>query len=209
MQAAIAEMVDTERTEALTMRHIATKIGVSAPALYIHFASKESLLFEASERIAAAGIAMRDALANSGNPVVDLMVRMGGVMTTIHKHPDVYRTLMMTDYELTPAEYRGDKVFDMVPFQTSLAAIRAAQAGGNLDIELDPHMTTLLILFVMHGYLSLRLTKPDLNMPDNDDLLRAMSLLIIKGLGGDVKLVDDIVERTRTHRISGGLGTVS
>ena len=209
VEAAIAEMLNTERTEPLTMRYIATKIGVSAPAIYIHFSSKEALLFEASERIAAAGIALRVAQSKGDNPIVDLLTRMSGIMDNIQVYPDVYRTLMMTDREFTPDDYRGNKVYNMVPFQTSLSAISQAQKLGQLSADLDPHVSSLMVLFLMHGYLTLRLTKPDLEMPDQDELLGAISRLLIGGFGGDIKLVDDIIAGARNQRIIGADGATA
>ncbi len=193
LQVAMEELVSSERTESLTMRSIAAKVGVTAPALYLHFPTKEDLLFEAAERLAAISVELRKKIGNTGHPLADLLARMGAIIVHAPTYPDVYRTLMMSDSAAAPERFRGDAIFEMAPFQMSLESVRAAIASGDLPSDLDPHMASLLIMFVMHGYMSLRLAKQDMTLPTGNELIEAISRLLVRGLGGDPAIVDLVV----------------
>lgn len=51
---ACAELVAEEGLAALSLRKVAERVGIKAPSIYVHFASKEALLAEAGRQASAA-----------------------------------------------------------------------------------------------------------------------------------------------------------
>jgi AcrR family transcriptional regulator len=100
--AAALEILEAEGPEALTMRHLAARLGIQAPSLYKHVASKEDLrallIAEALRQFGAAGHEAVDVPSpRSGRP------RAGRALARAYRdwapaHPHLYR--LVTEGEL-------------------------------------------------------------------------------------------------------------
>lgn len=89
---AASELVDAEGLDALTLRALSARVGVSRQAPYLHFADKRALL------AAVAGEGLRierrwaiDAMASASGPTEALMAILRAHMRLRREHPGVYK----------------------------------------------------------------------------------------------------------------------
>lgn len=138
--AAARELLEQEGAEALSMRRIASKVGIQAPSIYKHFADKaalenaliSSLFEEQAERFEAA-------VASSDDPIGAIAAAYRGFATD---HPHLYRlmTERWLDREnLTPgAEERAARpVVEAFGGDRDLARAAWAFAHGMTILELN------------------------------------------------------------------------
>ncbi len=93
------QLLATEGSEALTMRRLATELGIKAPSLYKHFPDKQAVEAALIDRgFLIWGNAARRAIAQPGDPIVN-MART--YRTVAREHPHLYR--LMTDATLDRA----------------------------------------------------------------------------------------------------------
>jgi AcrR family transcriptional regulator len=159
--------IQTQGAEALTLRGVGDRLGVSRTALYRHFADKQALL----EEVAADGFRMlRTALleawtvAGQGRAGLDAM----GVayVRFALAHPSHYRVMFGGLRERREKRYQpegGDESTDA--FRVLVEAIVAEQAAGRVRDD-EPMPLALYIWSVVHGVAMLGLDgmlPPDLD----------------------------------------------
>jgi AcrR family transcriptional regulator len=139
--AAVAlDLLETEGSEALSMRRLADRLGIKAPSLYKHFPDKRSL--EAA--IISTGFelqaqAFESAAAEAGDPLAALA---GAYRRFAAEHPHLYR--LMTEHELhrellAPGveERAARPLIDALGGDADLARATWAFAHGMTILELD------------------------------------------------------------------------
>jgi AcrR family transcriptional regulator len=120
--AAARAILEGEGPDALTMRHIAERLGIRAPSLYKHFPDKQAL--EAAI-ISAAFEEQADVFERVVEEGEDPLAALGAAYRRFAlAHPHLYR--LMTDREL-----RRDLLVPGVEERAGLAIYRAA--GENVD----------------------------------------------------------------------------
>lgn len=172
---------------ALTLRDLARRVGVSAAALYAHFADKDALL----AAIAAAGFvrlraALEAAIGGDGDPVTQF-VRMGSAYVRFGMdHPALYK-LMFASEEL-PAR-RGEFPQLQAAAETAFTALTAMlerlQARGVLRPG-DAAADSLAVWAHVHGLTSLIITGRTACVaepaPTAPEVVRASLTLLLDGL---------------------------
>jgi TetR/AcrR family transcriptional regulator, tetracycline repressor protein len=78
-------IADAEGIEAVTIRRLATALGVTPMALYWHYRTKEDLLAGLADRVLDAV----EVPARSGNWAVDIRAAMVAMVTAMRPHPQV------------------------------------------------------------------------------------------------------------------------
>jgi AcrR family transcriptional regulator len=115
-------IIDAEGLDALTMRHIAERLGIRAPSLYKHFPDKQSLeaavISAAFEEQAAL---FERAIAGQADPLTALAASYRAYALA---HPHLYR--LMTDREL-----RRDLLQPGVEERAGRSVYRAAGEDAN------------------------------------------------------------------------------
>lgn len=107
---AASEILETEGREALTLRAVASRAGVSAMAPYRHFADKSALLVEVGTlgfvRLQAA---LAEADAAAADPRAALVAQAGVHVRFAAAHPDLFRLMFGPDPRIggDPAEMIG------------------------------------------------------------------------------------------------------
>src|SRR5689334_18844971 len=79
------EIADAEGIEAVTIRRLATELGVTPMALYWHFRTKEDLLAGLADRVLDA-LELPD---RGGDWAEDIRAAMGALVTAMRPHPQV------------------------------------------------------------------------------------------------------------------------
>ncbi len=148
--------------EATTMRAIADRLEYTAPAIYHHFADKESLLRElVTQDVGALGLLFQR-LGEVADPV-ERMVRLGmGYVRFGLEHPQHYRLLFMTPG--AKKEIRGENgcAVEENPESDAYAILHTAiteavRAGRFREGYGDPDRVSQICWAAVHGLVSLHM----------------------------------------------------
>jgi AcrR family transcriptional regulator len=147
-----------ERTgseEAVSIRSVAAEVGVSTPAIYLHFADKAALIDAVCvEVFAELDASMVEASKGAGHPMDELRLFGLEYVRFARTHPEQYRIVMMTrrpdhrDHEQFPA------------FRHLVELVAKCQAAGVFDATVSPEEIGLTLWAAAHGAASLMVSKP-------------------------------------------------
>lgn len=165
--------------EGLTMRGIASRLGISATALYQHFDSKTAILREI--RLFGHELGEREVLeplSSISDPLARIRAFAVGYIRFARTHPWLYTVLMeceQIDYETLNADERGHF---LRPLETVRRWLREGRERGAIAAEIDPDMTSLRVVATLHGLCSMlnsgRVDEhhPAFPIHDHDDFIR-------------------------------------
>ena len=158
---AAREILVAEGLHAVSLRRVASRLGVTAPALYAHVADKRDLLQGIAEQEVQRLLAQFDRI-DADDPIERVRLQCHAYMDYACSNPDLFRAMFLFRPELT-AEPRGDQA-PLVSRLLDRAAepVRAARQSGRLDDHVDPELAALTIWTAVHGAASLLLTGPRL-----------------------------------------------
>jgi AcrR family transcriptional regulator len=149
------KMIQNEGVQALTLRGVGARLGVSRTALYRHFAHKEALL----ARVAAEGFkrfheALASAVARAAKRREDPLPAMAiAYITFARSNPSHYQTMfsgVLTDWRQYPdLILHADAAFDVL-----LDTIRAQQKDGRIRAG-DPLELAEITWAMSHGIATL------------------------------------------------------
>lgn len=129
-----------------TTRDIAGAAGMSPAAVYVHYRSKEELLFELSR--AGHRKTIEDLDAND-DPAASPVDRLASVMRGFAEwHARGHTTARIVNYELTALDTEHRREIGMLRAEITRrvrAVVDAGIAAGDFDID-DPHTTTTALL---------------------------------------------------------------
>ncbi|MBX6766316.1 MAG: TetR/AcrR family transcriptional regulator [Actinomadura rubrobrunea] len=151
--AAAAELLDEGGPEAVTLREVGRRAGVSHNAPYKHFADKEALLAAVAAReLRAHGAVLAELLARPGAPVDQVRAAMHAYISWALDHPLrfklVYGRWTRDSEELGEAATAAHTLL--------LDVVGRAQRAGALPGD-DPERLAGLLLAVAHGAVDLSL----------------------------------------------------
>jgi AcrR family transcriptional regulator len=171
--AAAERLLRSESVEALSLRAVAREVGVSAPALYLHFADRRALVWavlehQFAELTTAATSGMTSATNTSAEPA-DPRGRLRGWCLAYCRfglaNPGHYRAMFESwaaeRVDLPLAELPGHDLW-----QSLLGAVAAC---GVPDSERDE--LGILTWAGLHGLVSLRINKPSFPWPQIERLV--------------------------------------
>jgi AcrR family transcriptional regulator len=147
-------IIEEKGLEALSLREVARRLGVSHQAPYKHFASRDHILAELIARAMSTFADALDSRERHGDPILDLESMGRAYMDYAVRHPLNYRLMfgsMLENPETHPSILQAG--------QRAFGILRAAIAGLNRldairsddDIELDALFTWATV----HGTVSL------------------------------------------------------
>lgn len=169
-------MVEAGSVDAVSMRAIATAVGVTPPAIYAHFNDKDDL-FEAicDRRFAQLNEALR-VMEEIEDPLQGLMAGGRAYIRFGLDHPEAYRFLMATKTEddwadtwETTEPTQGD-----IAFMSLVNKVGQCVEAGALR-QMDPLEGALILWAGVHGLVMLIITHPNYEWPADltDKLLEA------------------------------------
>lgn len=181
----------SEGRDHLTMRRLAERAGISAPAIYRHFKNKEELfhaILEQGVRMMSETVHACPALGE--NPAPDeILQRIRLLPETLllfsRKHPEYYDALFMVPRTM-PEGMIEPPLFirrHLEPLRRSILEALEAGIRTGLFIEMNPLETTVSLLGTCHGLIALaRLGIPVFNAVDFDKLYRTSVDRFITGI---------------------------
>ena len=173
-------LMETGDSDALTVRAIAEAVGVSPPAIYLHFPDKDALVVAVCED---AFVALDDYIEQAAAGIDDireqLHVRGRAYIDFGLDNPEHYRILFMT----RPATLKPETEFPVpAAFMHHIESVQRAHDAGVLPAGTDPMLAAITLWAGVHGITSLMIAKPKFPWPDADVVIDEMLSTLIKGL---------------------------
>lgn len=122
----------------VSLRDLARTIGVSAPALLHHFASKEKLYSAVLDRIRVSVEPVALACSDHGDPIEDVVAIVDGLVRWTREH-DAYSRILLRELLDNESRALSARKWHLAPLVARLAErVRRAQGAGctTLDAEL-------------------------------------------------------------------------
>src|SRR5919199_820237 len=158
--------------EALSLRAVAREVGIAPTSIYLHFRDKEEILWEVSEaRFRELGQHMDKMAAQASSPAEALRARAIAYCRYGLDHPNHYRVLFGSEpiekAKRSLSKLPGGWVFEGL--RGSVA--RALRSEG--AARTDPFLSTLVLWATLHGFVTLRVNKPQFPWPPIEQLVDA------------------------------------
>jgi AcrR family transcriptional regulator len=154
VQSTLALLADTP-VERITTRQVAHELGISQPALFRHFRSRneilEAVVAQTREEL---GHLAADVLGRKGAPLASLEALMLGLVDYVARNPGMPRLLFHDAGCGERASYH-QPLEQLVSMQRSLVAglVRQAQQSGEVSGDADPELAAKLLVASLQGLL--------------------------------------------------------
>ncbi|HEY3737819.1 MAG TPA: TetR/AcrR family transcriptional regulator [Jatrophihabitans sp.] len=175
-------LIETDGVEAVSIRAVAQRVGVTAPSIYLHFADKDALIDAVvSDVFAELDAAIASAAAGVSTPLARLLAEGVAYVRWAVEHPEHYRVaVMQTDH--TPPDV--DDVIREGAFARLMETVQECIAAGIFPPG-DPLPLALELWTSAHGVAALVIAKPYIPWGDVETLARRA--LTAAGLGHAVE----------------------
>lgn len=176
-------LITTNDQSALSIRAIASAVGVTPPSIYLHFADRTDLVFAVIERHAEQlEQAMADAAAGIDDPWERIRRRGYAYLKWGLANPEHYRILMMSRPDDTPERFIDERLADTAGLVPVAADVVDAVASEQVTGQGDPLETTKMLWMMIHGVVSLLISKPEFPFGPVDELYERLFELVQRGL---------------------------
>ncbi len=166
---------------AVSIRAVASAVGVTPPSIYLHFADKDELIWAVCDR-QFSKLATRMRAAAQGQDPLGALTAMGRAYVRFGlENPEQYRIIFMNREEREPPWVTPEHMAELTAFGDLFAAVREAIDTGALR-PLDPLVVSLGLWAAVHGVTSLLLAKPGFPWPDHQGLVDHMLRTQLEGL---------------------------
>jgi len=195
LQAAMDLLRETGDEASVSLRAVAQRVGVSVPAIYLHFEDKAALLDAVcGEVFEALHVAMKEAAAGAPDPFQALRRQGIAYVHFALANPEHYRIVMMR----SNAGHDPNEEIASGAFAYLLDSVVACEALGIL--EGDPVELGLRLWAAAHGVAALLIAKPSFPWPPAEELVERAIHASGLGIAAASRLPellppDDIVER--------------
>jgi AcrR family transcriptional regulator len=176
-------LVSTGDENAVSIRAIAQRVGVTPPSIYLHFADKESLLWAVCERQFEIFDAVLEAADATTDDPLEALRRRGEAYAHFGlEHPEAYRLMfmgrsMVADRHADTIDKSGGSAFTH-----HVEAVRRAVDAGALRDDLDVVRAAIFLWSGMHGITSLLISLASFPWPERDELVRQVCALQLRAL---------------------------
>lgn len=183
IDSAIELLADLQNVEALSIRAVTARAGVTPTALYLHFADKEALIEAVKERCFAELISYcaRARAAAPDDPRAELEAGCSAYIQFSDERPGYYRVLFHTPHQ-PPCEPPAE------PQTMSLEELQAEWPPGAIEAlgqlidsvqhclpqASNPVPPSMMIWAGLHGYIGLRRSIPDVPFAPPDEYVRRL-----------------------------------
>lgn len=182
VEAAASVLADTGDENALSIREVARRAGVTPPAVYLHFEDKSALVRAALEAQFGELVAhVGGALQGTDDPAATLRAGCRAYVEFAETRSGAYRMLFGGFQPADVSTGSQPNSLAAIPgreaFGQLVAGVRACQDAGSIRPG-TPERDATLIWVGLHGMVSLRRARPDFPWPPTgellDDLLQRM-----------------------------------
>lgn len=161
LQAAKDLLADTGDVDAVSVRAVAQRVGVSTPSLYLHFADKSALIDAVCEDVfTALDRVMEDAAAEYSDSFEGLRARGMAYVRFAFANPEHYRLAMMRRPQDSGAAFSEEDIVASTTYHHLVEAVRACVDEGVFAPDTDVFVVATALWASTHGAVSLVLAKP-------------------------------------------------
>lgn len=178
-------LAETGDEDAVSLRAVAERVGVSVPSIYLHFADKKALLDAVcAEVFAALDVRLREAGAAGVDPF-DALRRQGNAYVHFAlENPEHYRIVMMKEHEAGPQA--PDVLIASGAFGYLVESVGACIEAGVLAG--DAVELALGLWAATHGVAALLVAKPSFPWPERDAFIDRTVCMAGIGLAATARL---------------------
>jgi AcrR family transcriptional regulator len=189
---AAKELFLEEGFAATTIRKIADRVGVSAPALYLYFADKDAIMVALCDQTFGFLIAEMGRIEHEGLKPVEQLRQCGRAYINFGlKHPREYWLTFMSGNTPKPIKERGHKPEDIDPTQPGMTGaiafarlveqLRGIEAAG-IKLKHPPESAAELCWMGLHGLVAALINNPEFPWTGRDELIEGMLDLVTQGI---------------------------
>ena len=190
---------DTGSEEAVSLRAVAQRVGVSVPSIYLHFADKQALLDAVcAEVFEALHVAMRTASAEAADPFESLRQQGNAYVRFALANPEHYRIVMMRQPAVEETHDPSDEIASGA-FGHLLQGVADCIELGVLEGE--PIDLGLKLWAAAHGVASLLITKPLFPWPPVEEFVDATMCMAGMGLAAGSRLPKEVAATDLVARL--------
>jgi AcrR family transcriptional regulator len=190
--AAAKELFLEEGFAATTIRKIADRVGVSAPALYLYFADKDAIMLALCDQTFGFLIEEMGRIERKGlKPLVSLRQCGKAYINFGLKHPREYWLTFMSGNTPKPIKVRGHKPEDIDPSQPGMTGaiafarlveqLRGFEAAG-VKLKYPAESAAELCWMGLHGLVAALINNPDFPWTTRDELIEGMLDMVSEGI---------------------------
>jgi AcrR family transcriptional regulator len=181
---AARKIILSEGHEALTLRRLGRDLGVTAPAMYGYFESKEDLLRAVAQREFETFVREYDQIA-ADDPIEILRAMSRHYVAYARENAELFRFLT----SLPPGFFRREffdpsgevDAFGARVFRPRAVAVTEAMASGRLVSD-DPFLVNLAVFTAVHGVAAFLLWDPDFDPEFEQRLVDLVIDAVLRGL---------------------------
>lgn len=145
----------------MSIRGVATAVGVTPPSIYLHFADKDELIFAVCQRHFSHLEALVEAATAGIDDPLERLRKMGETYVRFGvANPEQYRILLMSKGEVSVEDFQNGTMPGVTTFQKLMAAIEACMDAGIFRRQ-DVFLVATGIWSLVHGITSMRITIPE------------------------------------------------
>jgi AcrR family transcriptional regulator len=169
LDAAEQLLLETGSAQAVSIRAVADRVGVTPPSIYRHFEDKTALIFDVCARHFTALEDFIRARCEGIDDPVDRLAALGRAYIDFGvANPEPYRIMFMTRPDIVPSAYHGEALAESAAFGLLLGCVQAAIDAGRLRPDVhDAYRASIGLWARVHGLTSLYVSKPDMAWPDD------------------------------------------
>ena len=169
--------------EGMTIRAVAAAAGVSPPAVYLHFADKDELIFAVCQGLfTQLDEALESAAAGIEDPLEAVKARARAYVRFGLDHPDHYRVLFMNPPAHHPSSYGPEQAKESAAFEHLMSRVSALVADPRMRDGVDAYELALDCWAFVHGLTSLLITLPEFAWPDPEAMIDGHFDRLLAGL---------------------------
>ena len=187
---ATAALLEELRSEqAVSIRAVSERAGVTAPTIYRYFGDKDHLIFEVcsmhfdqfEDDVIAPALAAHDDPLDALAAIARAYVRFGV------EQPEHYRVMFMGHTDHTPEEWADTQMFANGGFATIVNLVQRCVDEGDLrdDLAGEPQSAALNIAFALwagvHGLVALVVSKPRMPGPELETRIDSLTDVLLRG----------------------------
>jgi len=179
LAAARGLLAETNDADAVSVRSVAERVGVSTPSIYLHFADKAALMDAVCEQVFAdLDRVMEEAAATTDDPFDGLRLRGVVYAKFALENPEQYRLAMMRmpgHLDSSPSAFTADDIVGGPTYHHLTSAVSRCIELGVFAPGTDPQVVATSLWAAAHGAVALCLAKPGLA---GDDALALCEMVI-------------------------------
>jgi AcrR family transcriptional regulator len=164
-------LAETGDADAITIRMIADRVGVTPPSIYMHFASKSDVIYECCGLLFERFTEHLDRAVEGLEEPLDRLVAMGSAYVHFGlENPELYRILFMTVPTEQPEGYDVQEMLQKGGFMDLVAVVTELIASGRIRTE-DPIKVSLGLWALAHGITSLMIAHHQVPWPEVEEMV--------------------------------------